>query len=276
MIYKKINLKNYFNQLEKDVELTSYCINNSDEIDPNKKRRTIVLLPGGGYSSVSFRENEPVALRLVGEDLNVFALNYNIGPYNYPYPALEGFAAIAYIREHAEEYNVDVNKIAVMGFSAGGHFAATLGAFYNKKEYADMLNVPLEDIKVNGVILGYPVITMKEATHGDTRDRILKNNPELKDYYSIEEQVSRDYPKTFIWTTDGDHCVNPMNTLEFACALRKAGVNFELHYYPVGEHGGSLANEAVYGPVWNQEWAHAVSYADNWINLAIKFIKEIM
>ena len=276
MLSKKINLKNRFNQLENDVELVSYCIDNSKEIDINKKRKTVIIFPGGGYKSVSFREGEPVALRLVADDINAFVVHYNVGPYEYPYPIIEGFAAIAYVREHAEEYHVDINQICVMGFSAGGHFAACLGAFHNKQEYADMLNVPLSEIKINGVLLGYPVITMTIGTIAGTRDQLLNNNPELKDYYSIEKQVDEEYPKTFIWTTDTDNCVDPIQTLMFANALKKAHVNFELHYYPIGPHGASLANEGVYGLSWKEEWAKCSSYENNWIDMAINFIKKII
>ncbi len=139
MINKTIDLKNEFPMLDKSVKLVSYCPDNCDEISLAKRRRTLLLLPGGAYSFNSAREGECVALRFLGHDINVFLLDYNHGPYFPPYPFVEGFAAIAYLRRHAEEYHVDPDAIGVIGFSAGGHFAASLGAFYEKREYAAFL-----------------------------------------------------------------------------------------------------------------------------------------
>ena len=223
---------------------------------------------------VSEREAEPVVLKFLSEDLACFLLEYNLGPYDYPYPMVEGFAALSYIRKHKDEFHVDPNHIIVTGFSAGGHFAASLGAFCKKQDYANYLKVKLEDIKVNGLVLSYPVITMYEPTNGSTRDQLLNNRPDLKDYYSIEKQVTPDYPTTFIWTTDADTCVDSMNTLGLALALKKNKVKFELHYYPIGEHGASLANEIV-NPK-DEYLTNTLSYIASWIDLAINFIKKIV
>ncbi len=106
---------------------------------------------------------------------------------------MEGFAAISYLRSHADRYHIDSDYIGVKGFSAGGHFAASLAAFYEKKEYADYLGVPLKNLKIYGVLLGYPVITMGEFTHKETSEQLLTNNIEKKDEYSIEKQITPSY-----------------------------------------------------------------------------------
>ena len=274
MIYKTVNLKDEYPMIKKDVKLHCYCPSNFDEFSKNRIRKCVLTIPGGAYCFVSEREAEPVVLKFLSEDLACFLLEYNLGPYDYPYPMIEGFAALSYIRKHKDEFHVDPDHIIVTGFSAGGHFAASLGAFCKKQDYADYLKVKLEDIKVNGLILSYPVITMYEPTNGSTRDQLLNNRPDLKDYYSIEKQVTPDYPTTFIWTTDADTCVNSMNTLGLALALKKNKVKFELHYYPIGEHGASLANEIV-NPK-DEYLTNTLSYIASWIDLAINFIKKIV
>lgn len=274
MIYKIINLKEEYPVLEKDTWLHCYCPENFDEFSKGRKRKCILTLPGGAYVFLSQREAEPIVLKYLSEDIASFWLEYNLGPYKYPYPIIEGFAAISYIRKHANEFNLDPEHIGVCGFSAGGHFAASLGAFHKKKEYADILKVDLKDIEVNGLILSYPVITMDDPTNDCTREQLLKNNPELKEYYSIEKQVTPSYPATFIWTTNDDTIVDSSNTLKLSTALKANKVRFELHYYPIGDHGTSIANEIV-----NQKddyYTNVISYFSEWTDLAIKFIKRIM
>ena len=90
MIYKTVNLKDEFPCLKQDVSLTAFCPENSKEISQNRKRKTILIIPGGAYVFLSERETDPIALRLVGFDVNAFVLNYNLGPYESPYPFLEG------------------------------------------------------------------------------------------------------------------------------------------------------------------------------------------
>lgn len=274
MIYKTINLNEYYPMLKTNAKLRCYCIDNFEEFSLNRKRKSVLVLPGGGYGMVSAREGEPVALKFLGEDICAFCLEYSLGPYTYPYPIIEGFAALNYIRTHHEKLHIDPDHISLCGFSAGGHFAATLAAYQAKQDYADFLKVDLTTLKVNGLILCYPVITMDTPTHGGTRDRLIKNNPELKDYYSIEKHVSKDFPVTFIWTTNDDKCVNTWNTLDLAIALKKCDVRFELHYYPIGDHGSSLANEIVNEK--SDYLTNTLSYFSSWIDLAIKFIKKIV
>lgn len=276
MICKTIHLKEHYPVLKNDVTLLSYCPENFANLNIGRKRKTILLIPGGAYCFVAPNEAEPVALRLLGQDINVFLLRYSVKDYDPPYPFIEGFAAISYIREHAEEYHVDEDHIGVLGFSAGGHFAASLGAFCEKKEYADYLSVPLTNIKVNGVLLGYPVITMGEFTHKETSEQLLMRHPEKKEEYSIEKQITPAYPVTFLWTTNDDTTVDPLNSLLLAMALKKAGVRFEFHYYPVGGHGASLA-DPISNPIHTDPaYLQLIHYFDHWIYLAIKFIQEIM
>ncbi len=276
MIHEIIHLKDFYPALTSDPALISYCPSNFPNFSDGRKRKTILLLPGGAYCSIAPNEGESVALRLLGNDINVFILHYSVKNYYAPYPFVEGFAAISYLRNHADYYHIDINHIGVMCFSAGGHFAASLGVFYTKKEYADYLGVPLANLKINGVLLGYPVITMGEYTHKQTSTQLLTNNKEKKDEYSIEKQITSFYPPTFLWTTNDDTIVDPINSLLLANSLKKAGVRFEFHYYPVGNHGASIGERMCYSNDVDPNFLNTVRYFHTWIQLAIKFIQEIM
>lgn len=277
MIYKKINLQEEFPCLHKPTALIAYCPDNSEEISLNRKRRSLLLLPGGAYRYNSDREAEPIALRFLGYDINVFLLDYNDAPFEPPYPFLEGFAAIAYLRRHAEEYHIDSAHIAAIGFSAGGHFAASLGAFYDKKPYADILKATPEEIKPDGIILCYPVISMdSDLTEKHTAMRLLEKAPEKKEEYSIEKQVTSSFPPTFIWASGADMAVNSINSILLAAALKRNGVRLEFHHYPFGEHGGSLADRSVYPDDYDPNALKDISYCQDWFLSALRFIKEAL
>ncbi len=277
MIYKKINLQEEFPCLHKPTALIAYCPDNFEEFSSNRKRKSLLLLPGGAYRYNSDREAEPVALRFLGYDLNVFLLEYNDAPFEPPYPFIEGFAAIAYLRRHAEEYHVDSEHIAAIGFSAGGHFASSLGAFYEKEPYAKTLGSSPSEIKPNGLILCYPVISMDDdLTERNTAARLLEKAPEKKEEYSIEKQITPSFPPSFIWTTGDDMAVSSLNSILLAAALRRNGVRFEFHHFPFGEHGGSLAEPYVYMDNYNPKAIKDISYCKDWFPLAMRFIKEVL
>lgn len=274
MIHEKINLKEYFPMLEKDVELLSYCPDNFEEFSIGKKRKTILLLPGGAYEMVSSREGEPVALRLAGENINVFLLNYNTPPAHYPYPLIEALAAVAYIRQNIEKYHGFEDKIGVLGFSAGGHLAASVACYCEREEYASFLQVDVKDIKVNGCLLSYPVISTKDFSHQVSVKNVTEGFKEdLMRHFCIEEQVTERFPKTFIWHTAPDTCVPVKNSLVLAEALAKHHVFFEMHIYPVADHGISLANEACYSIQTSEAFLQSIHYPSQWIYAAIHFIQ---
>ncbi len=275
MIHKQINLKTYYPSLPNDVYLTSYCPDNYLEFSNNRHRKCVLVLPGGGYEFLSDREAEPIALRFAGYDIASFVLKYSIKPnLKYPNPYLEVFAALAYIRKNADFYHIDVNAISVIGFSAGGHLAAASSAFHTQEEFAKLLNIDVKDMQINGCILGYPVIsttfghegTIKAATNGD---------PELMEKLSIDKQVTPSFPKTFIWHTTFDSVVSIQNSLALAESLRKNHIFFEMHIYPMLDHGQSLADESVYNDqIMSKENLNLMKHNTQWMENAIHFIKE--
>ncbi len=277
MIHETINLKEIYPQLNggNNVILKSYCPDNFIEWSIGRKRKTVLILPGGGYQFVSEREGEPIALQYLHEDINAFVLTYTVKlkPSLHPLnPIDEVFAAILYIREHAEHFNVDPNHIAVMGFSAGGHLAASTALFDQDEEYARLLNCDVSKLKINAVMLGYPVITLNEYTHEITSLIRTNNDPILKDKLSVQDHVTSDYPPTFIWTTCKDTCVDPLNSIFLADTLLRKGVTVEFHMYPEGDHGLATADEVTCN-------ANDYSYmrtTHSWIKQSIDFIKRIL
>lgn len=263
--------------LDKDVELVSYCPDNFKEFSTGRCRETILLLPGGGYDMVSEREGEPVALRLAGENINVFLLKYNTSPLRYPYPLIEAYAAIAYIRMNAVQYHVNENKIGVLGFSAGGHLAASAACYHTNSKYADLLKVNDSFIRINGCLLAYPVISTKEFSHQRSIENVTEGGKkELMDLFCIEEHVTEAFPKTFIWHTSTDRCVSVQNSLALAEALSKHHVVYEMHIYPVADHGISLANDACYGSNVSEQFLKEIQYPSVWIHAAIHFIHHYL
>ena len=274
MILETIHLKDHFKMLEHDIILESYCPSNYDEFSKTKRRECVIVLPGGGYHFLSEREAEPVALRFAGSNIASFILRYTIAPkIKYPYPLVEVLAAVAYIRKNADKYHVNPDKIAVCGFSAGGHLAASASAYYFDKELLDFLKLEEKDTKINGCILGYPVIS---STYGEmgTIQNSTGGDPYLLDKLSIEKHVTEKFPRTFIWHTTFDSVVPVKNALYLADALSDKKVFYEMHIFPMLDHGQSLADDSVYNdnfPKNDLEWMKPNS---KWIDMAIYFVKK--
>lgn len=277
MIHECVNLKKHYPQLNggDNVLLYSYCIDNFEEWSLGRKRKTILILPGGGYQFVSQREAEPIALQYLKEDINAFVLSYTVKqePSLHPLnPIDEVFAAILYIRRNAEKYNVDVDHISVMGFSAGGHLAASAGLFYQDEIYSKLLNCNIEELKINGLLLGYPVISLINNTHLTTCNIRTGENKELMEKLSIEKHITDKFPSTFIWSTFEDDNVSPLNSIMLVEQLIKNNVRVEFHLYPEGHHGLALANEITCSE-YNPDKFISVHA---WIEDSIRFIKDFL
>ncbi len=242
--YEKLGVKHD----GKKATITTYIKDMFPEQQNAFKRPLVVVCPGGGYGHHSVREGEQIALKMLDFGYNALVLHYSLLPNNYPCALYEVAYAVDYARKHANEWDVDPNKIIVAGFSAGGHIAASLGTMYNDKELADFVKIQLgstpEAIKPNGMLLGYPVITSGEFRHVRSFENLLGDrHDELLASMSLETRVTPDTPKAFIWHTFGDNSVPLENSLLFAGALRKEGIPFELHVFPSGNHGLGLGTK---------------------------------
>lgn len=252
MIHQVIQLNEVFPQLPKpafEPTLTAYCADNSKEIDSGRKRPAVVICPGGGYRFTSDREAEPVALRFLSLGFQAFVLRYSVAPERYPAALLQLSAAVALVREQADRFHVDAGRIAVCGFSAGGHLACSLGVFWDEPFLPQALGIARGANRPNALVLAYPVITAGRYAHADSFDCLLGADPprELRDRMSLENQVNDKTPPTFLWHTFNDALVPVENSLLFANALRKHGIPFELHVYADGPHGLSLCDSETTG-----------------------------
>lgn len=135
-----------------------YCLDNSSEIDPNRKRPSVLVIPGGGYEMTSDREAEPIAMQFLAAGFNAFVLRYSVKPSIFPVALLEAAEAMRRIRTHADEWHCDADAIAAIGFSAGGHLAANLATSASDDVLAAH-GYDADAVRPNGLMLAYPVVT---------------------------------------------------------------------------------------------------------------------
>lgn len=224
----------------------------------NNSGSAIVICPGGGYGGLASHEGSTYAQFLQQHGINAFVLKYRLGSAGYRHPIMLGDAAraIRTVRTNAKKWNIDPEKIGIMGSSAGGHLASTMITHFDKGNPNASDPVDRASSRPNVGILCYPVITMGEFTHQGSKRNLLGKNPskELTDLLSSEKQVRKDTPPTFVWHTAEDRPVPVENSMLFASALRKAAVPFALHIYQKGRHGIGLADKPPFKNV--HPWAN--------------------
>lgn len=204
----------------------------------------IVVCPGGGYGVLAPHEGAGYAEWLAEHGVAGIVLKYRLGSKGYRHPAMlhDAARAVRLTRAKAAEWQIDTKRIGIMGSSAGGHLASTLLTHFDagKADASD----PVERLssRPDIGILCYAVISMGPNTHGGSRENLLGENPppELLELLSNEKQVTQETPPCFIWHTWEDNAVKIENSLDFAAALRKNGVPFDLHIYQKGGHGMGL------------------------------------
>ena len=254
------------------AKLTTYIPDVAEPKCMSRVRPAVLILPGGGYEHLSPREGEPVAMKFLTQGLCAFVLEYSVAPARFPQALCEAAMAIKYIRENAADWHIDPNKIAICGFSAGGHLAASLGVSWNAEWLKDYIDVDRSMIKPNLMLLSYPVITSGEFAHKGSIANLLgdNNNEEMMTRISLEKQVTKDVPPTFLWHTYEDRSVPVKNSMLFANALLEMNIPLEMHIYRRGGHGLSLGNFMV-----NDNLEYGVEHmSSDWIDKAIRFIYE--
>lgn len=240
-------------------------------LDGEHRRPLILICPGGGYRFVSPREAEPIALQFNAAGFHACVLDYSVAPRRHPQPLRDLARALCLVRDHAAEWKVNADQIAVCGFSAGGHLAASLGVHWNKPYLAEVPGIDAAKTRPDGLILSYPVISSGKFSHRGSFTNLLGDNPptELMREMSLEHQVTEETPPTFLWHTVEDESVPVENSLFFANALREKGIPFEQHLYPRGAHGISLAtSETSRTP--DQDDSHIAT----WMGLCIQWLRE--
>lgn len=226
---------------DEDVYLEAYI---ADPIG-GKRRKAILVIPGGSYAGVcSDREGEPIAMAFMPYGYNAFVLHYTVGR-KKPFPAqlIEVAQAMVHIKNNADGYGIDLARFFIVGFSAGGHLAASAGVLWKHPAVTAAVDMPYGYNKPTGVMLIYPVISAD--WHDDTFQNLLcTDTPDAESLraVSLEKQVDKDSVPAFLVQTTDDESVDARNSLVFARAYSDVGLPYELHMYPHAPHGIALGN----------------------------------
>lgn len=210
----------------------------------------VIICPGGAYYFLAMEhEGYDVAKKFNETGIAAFVLKYRLPSDKIMIdksigPLQDAQRAIQIVRSRATEWNINLAKIGIMGFSAGGHLASTAGTHFSK---VVIDNKDSTNLRPDFMLLLYPVISFGEFTHKGSRTNLVgKDATQAQlDYYSNEKQVTANTPPTFIVQTEGDKTVPVQNSLLFYEALVAAGVKAELHIYQAGGHGFGLNNTAT-------------------------------
>lgn len=277
------------------ARLQAYLLHDSPEFQSGRRRPAVIVCPGGGYLSTSDREAEPVALRFAAQGYQAFVLRYttlfrehvpdlarrpSVDERSvFPQPLFDLATAIVTVRRHAAEWLVDPNRIAVAGFSAGGHLAASLGVHWADAFLLEKLNVDQALLRPNALILGYPLVDHEETLEAPDAvfiDLVYQaffgtRHPtaEERRARSPVRFVSSDTPPTFLWHTADDELVHARHSMKWALALAEHRVPYELHVFESGVHGLSLADETSAATE-----AHVNPGCQPWIHLASAWLRN--
>lgn len=287
------------------VTLTTYVLDDSSEMLKGKARPGIIICPGGGYFSCSDREAEPIAMKYASAGYHTFVLRYTIYNDNgmalpdlskplplkedriFPRQIRDLAHAMVYVKKHAKKWHLDPDRVAVSGFSAGGHNAALYSTRWNEPVITDLFSAEDQKLlKPAAAILGYPITDyhllyedLKKQTNPMDKSFMLASNvayigverpsEEQLAAASAVDHVSSDTPPTFIWTTRGDKLVDPKQSTHFFEALLDHGIPVELHILEEGPHGLSLATQAA-----AQSKSQIFADAAKWSDLALAWLEK--
>jgi acetyl esterase/lipase len=284
-----------------DVTLTTYVLADSLELLNGQTRPAVLVCPGGAYLSCSDREGEPVALRFAAMGYHAFVLRYStynngkpgmfpmggemlVNPNSvYPAPMRDIGKAILTIRSQSREWLVDPDKIAICGFSAGGHNCGMYSVYWQDPLLSDYFGEKPEAFKPAAAILAYAICDYN-LMFGEINDPFAQQlsdaasiaymgtttpTPQLLNTLSPALHVTQNTPPTFLWATAGDALVPVENSTRMATALARAGVPFEIHVFEQGQHGLSLADQSTAGSQLDLNVD-----VEKWIGLADAWLKK--
>ena len=226
-----------------------------------KPTAAVLILPGGGYFFRSEQyEGMDIAEWLNAQGIAAFVLNYRLK--QYPAPLDDTQMALRVLRRNAGHYNLDPERLGVMGFSAGGHLAALASTLYDEGDVANPDPLRQQSSRPDFSVLAYAIVSFSEPLQAGVRANLLGDAPEpaLIELLSAEQQVTSATPPAFIWTAKTDSIVPFENSVAYEQALLAAGVPVETHLYPEGRHGSALAQDEVYAKAWAQQW---LTWLDN-------------
>jgi acetyl esterase/lipase len=283
------------------ARLDCYLLDPEVATDVYKTRPALLIVPGGAYLKLAHREGEPVAMRFLGMGYNVFVLRYHVyvtapptepngllqvdDSSHYPVQIVDAMRAMAYVREHASEWDVDASRVYALGFSAGAHVAGSLAEHFDDAELLALAGTMAEAARPSGLVLCYPMVSAEKLCRVEpgatpeqaqgarlvTKAVFGKNDPSGEDYTRVDlrRHVRPDMPRTFIWQTSEDEVVASYETTELVALLQRAGVPVEYHLYERGIHGLALADRSTASreDLVNDEAATWVGLCASWLAL---------
>ena len=243
-----------------DAPVIGYLQDDHDRLVAHKKRPAVVICAGGAYRWLSPREKDPVALHFAALGYQSFLIEYSVGDGAGELRPLRELAeTVRILRERADEWHIEPEHIAVLGFSAGGHLTASLATLWHRPE----LKLG-ESCRPDAVVLCYPVITTGEYRHPESIEHVTGGDEKLLELLSLEKQVTAHMPPTFVWHCTGDESVPVENTILLTAAMQRAKVPYECHLFNGGAHGISMCNQEVETPYPDASaW---VGLCDTWLN----------
>lgn len=256
--------------LPSGARLVGYLRDETDVMPDYNIRPAVLILPGGGYRYCSPREADPVAVQFLQAGYQVFTLYYTVEPAPLRWaPLIDAAGAVLYLRRHAQQLRLDPQKIAMLGFSAGGHLAASAGILWDAAPVQQALGITGTEARPDAVMLAYPVITSGEFAHAGSFDCLCGDDAALRCTMSLETQVRPGLPPFFIWHTVTDPAVPVQNSLLLAEALEKNDDPYELHLFAQGGHGTSTCTGEVGCPIpHNAAW---LPLGIDWLNQVLSF-----
>ena len=216
-----------------------------------KSRAAFVVLPGGAYWGRAPHEGVGYAEFLNAFGIAAFVVGYRVAPARFPDPLLDARRAVRYLRANAERFDIDPDRIAVIGSSAGGHLAAFLSTYREPIAGEGVDEIDTFDYLPNLQVLCYPVISSDEAvSHAGSYKNLLGERYDEREAFSPELLVSGTTPPAFIWHTAEDAAVSVENSYRYATALKQNSIPCEMHIFPYGAHGRGVAKNDPHIAQW--------------------------
>ena len=269
MIYDKIRL----DEKDETVFLEVYA----PDLIPDFTRDALLVIPGGAYGQICHdREGEPIAMGFLNHGFASFVLHYSVKEECvFPMQLIQASKAMKHIRDNAEKYGINPDRVFAVGFSAGGHLTGSLGNLWNLEEVTKAVGGEPGCNKPTGTMLIYPVVSGdSEITHEGTMKNLLgedNQSKEMRDKVSLEKQVGEHSSPAFIFHTVEDQSVNVEHALRLINAYNKAGIMYEAHIFPNGPHGMALGTEIT--RIGNPRYVDEV--ISKWIELAVLWSKKV-
>lgn len=267
-----LNERIFLNESDERVWIDTYLH------DDKEVRPAMLVIPGGGYSAVCHeREGKPIALAFYDRGFNAFVLNYRVGPNDhYPSQLIDASSAIVHIKDNAEKFSIDTDRVYALGFSAGGHLCGSLAILHGDEDVLNHLGIERGYNRPRACILCYPVVSCFVETHGSSFEYLLGRPAydiaaEERSAVSLEFNVSSDSAPVFIWHTAEDELVPTNGSFALAQEYVRKKIPVMFHIYPYGTHGLALANKTTEcgNPLWVQP------LAEGWVDTAIEWFKTL-